>query len=115
MIKKILYGIIFSQITFSQSLDSNEINSLARGKAQSAFKEYREFLSLPNEANKQDELLLKEAKNISVHSFLENVKVAITTKNWQRRTVTRTVRFVWHFGTKKAKPTICRLLSQLER
>ena len=57
MIKKILYGIIFSQITFSQSLDSNEINSLARGKAQSAFKEYREFLSLPNDANKQDELI----------------------------------------------------------
>ena len=57
MIKKILYGIIFSQITFSQSLDSNEINSLTRGKAQSAFKEYREFLSLPNDANKQDELI----------------------------------------------------------
>ena len=57
MIKKILYGIIFSQITFSQSLDMNEINSLARGKAQSAFKEYREFLSLPNDANNEDELI----------------------------------------------------------
>ena len=54
MIKKILYGIIFSQTTFSQSLDMNEINSLARGKAQSAFKEYREFLSLPNDANNED-------------------------------------------------------------
>ena len=57
MIKKILYGIIFSQTTFSQSLDMNEINSLARGKAQSAFKEYREFLSLPNDANNEDELI----------------------------------------------------------
>jgi len=57
MIKKILYGIIFSQTTFSQSLDMNEINSLARGKAQSAFKEYREFLSLPNDANNKDELI----------------------------------------------------------
>ena len=57
MIKKILYGIIFSQITFSQSLDMNEINSLARGKAQTAFKEYREFLSLPNDANNEDELI----------------------------------------------------------
>ena len=57
MIKKILYGIIFSQTTFSQSLDMNEINSMARGKAQSAFKEYREFLSLPNDANNEDELI----------------------------------------------------------
>ena len=57
MIKKILYGIIFSQTTFSQSLDMNEINSLARGKAQSAFKEYREFISLPNDANNEDELI----------------------------------------------------------
>ena len=65
--------------------------------------------------NKQDDLLLKEAKNISKHSFLENVKVAIHTENWQRRTVTRKIRFVLHFGAKKAKPTICRLLSELER
>ena len=57
MNKKILYGIIIPQIIFSQSLDMNEISSLSRSKAQSAFKEYREFLSLPNDANKQDELI----------------------------------------------------------
>ena len=57
MNKKILYGIIIPQIIFSQSLEMNEINSLSRSKAQSAFKEYREFLSLPNDANKQDELI----------------------------------------------------------
>ena len=77
MIKKILYGIIFSQITFSQSLDSNEINSLARGKAQSAFKEYREFLSLPNDANKQNELTLHRVsleKNSQINFKLMKVK-----------------------------------------
>ena len=57
MNKKILYGIIVPQIIFTQSLDINEISSLSRSKAQSAFKEYREFLSLPNDANKQDELI----------------------------------------------------------
>ena len=35
----------------------NEISSLSRSKAQSAFKEYREFLSLPNDANNEDELI----------------------------------------------------------
>ena len=57
MIKKILYGIIIPQLIFSQSLDMNEISSLSRSKAQSAFKEYREFLSLPNDANNEDELI----------------------------------------------------------
>ena len=41
---------------FSQALNRNEINSLSREKAQDVFKEYREFLSLPNDANKPDEL-----------------------------------------------------------
>ena len=57
MNKKILYGIIIPQLIFSQSLDMNEISSLSRSKAQSAFKEYREFLSLPNDANNEDELI----------------------------------------------------------
>ena len=57
MNKKILYGIIIPQLIFSQSLDMNEISSLSRSKAQSAFKEYREFLSLPNDANHEDELI----------------------------------------------------------
>ena len=57
MINKIIFIIILSlQFTFSQTLNMNEINTLSREKAQDVFKEYREFLSLPNDANKPDEL-----------------------------------------------------------
>ena len=57
MINKIIFITILSlQFTFSQTLNMNEINTLSREKAQDVFKEYREFLSLPNDANKPDEL-----------------------------------------------------------
>ena len=57
MINKIIFIIILSlQFIFSQTLNMNEINTLSREKAQDVFKEYREFLSLPNDANKPDEL-----------------------------------------------------------
>ena len=48
--------ILTLQYIFSQALDLNEINRFSRDKAQDVFKEYREFLSLPNDANKPDEL-----------------------------------------------------------
>ena len=57
MINKIIFITILSlQFIFSQTLNMNEINTLSREKAQDVFKEYREFLSLPNDANKPDEL-----------------------------------------------------------
>ena len=57
MTKKIIFVLTLSfNTTFAQSLNMNEINSLSRDKAQNVFKEYREFLSLPNDANKPDEL-----------------------------------------------------------
>ena len=57
MNKKIIFIITLSFHTiFSQALNRDEINSLSREKAQDVFKEYREFLSLPNDANKPDEL-----------------------------------------------------------
>ena len=57
MTKKIIFILILSfNTTFAQSLNMKEIKSLSRDKAQNVFKEYREFLSLPNDANKPDEL-----------------------------------------------------------
>ena len=57
MTKKIIFILILSfNTTFAQSLNMKEINSLSRDKAQNVFEEYREFLSLPNDANKPDEL-----------------------------------------------------------
>ncbi|GIS57032.1 MAG: hypothetical protein CM1200mP1_09700 [Candidatus Neomarinimicrobiota bacterium] len=57
MNKKIIFIITLSfQTIFSQALNRDEINSLSREKAQDVFKEYREFLSFPNDANKPDEL-----------------------------------------------------------